>query len=101
MSPVSLMMSLQTLLSPELAEGLDSRFGFRFGAVGYVATVAGGRLMVDRGDPTNCAVTFTGSSKDVTAVVHGGAPLEMIDVEGDLDLARRFKMLFPLPPKLA
>ena len=40
MSHVSVMMSLQTLLSPELAQGLDARFGFRLGDVSYVATLA-------------------------------------------------------------
>ena len=33
MSHVSVIMSLQTLLSPALAEGLDARIGFRFGDV--------------------------------------------------------------------
>ena len=31
MSHVSVIMSLQTLLSPERAEGIDARIGFRFG----------------------------------------------------------------------
>src|SRR3954466_7423486 len=39
MGHVSLIMSLQTLLSPVLAEGIDARFGFRFGDADYVATV--------------------------------------------------------------
>jgi DNA-binding HxlR family transcriptional regulator len=100
MSPVSVMMSFQTLLSPELAQGVDARFGFRFGPVSYVATLSDGRLAVDRGEPKDCDVTFTGSPMDVVAVVHGGAPLEMIEIEGDMELARRFKTLFPLPPKV-
>src|SRR3954451_13143546 len=39
MSHVSLMMSLQTLFSPERAQGLRARVGFRLGDVSYVATV--------------------------------------------------------------
>ena len=27
-------------------------------------------------------------------------PLETIDVEGDMELAKRFTTLFPLPPKV-
>jgi DNA-binding HxlR family transcriptional regulator len=100
MSPVSVMMSFQTLLSRELSEGVDARFGFRFGPVSYVATLADGRLAIERGEVRDCDVTFTGSPTDVVAVVHGGAPLEMIGVEGDMELARRFKTLFPLPPKV-
>src|SRR4051795_5577839 len=37
MGHVSLVMSLQTLLSPGLAEGLDARIGFTFGDASYVA----------------------------------------------------------------
>ena len=48
MSHVSVMMSLQTLISPERAEGLNARIGFRFGDATYVATVHDGRLDVER-----------------------------------------------------
>jgi hypothetical protein len=34
-------------------------------------------------------------------VVYGGAPLESMDVQGDISLARRFITLFPLPEKAA
>src|SRR4051812_47296483 len=37
MGHVSVIMSLQTLLSPALAEGLRARIGFRFGEASYVA----------------------------------------------------------------
>ena len=36
MSHVSIIMSLQTLISPERARGLDARIGFRFGDANYV-----------------------------------------------------------------
>ena len=49
MSHVSVMMSLQTLISPERAKGFDARIGFRLGDASYVATVADGRLEVERG----------------------------------------------------
>src|SRR3954453_17495141 len=39
MSHAAVMMSLQTLLSPERAKGLAGRFGFRFGPASYVATL--------------------------------------------------------------
>jgi DNA-binding HxlR family transcriptional regulator len=100
MSHVSLIMSLQTLLSPALAKGIDARIGFRLGEASYVATVHDGRLDVERREAEDCDVTFTGKSNDVAAVIHGGAPLEMIEVEGDMALAKRFLTLFPLPPKV-
>lgn len=99
MSHVSLLMSLQTLLSEERANGLDARIGFRLGEANYVATIQGGKLDVDRARVENCDLIFTATPSEVAAVIHGGAPFETIELEGDLDLARRFVTLFPLPPK--
>ena len=100
MSHVSVIMSFQTLLSPTLAEGLDARIGFRFGEASYVTTVRDGRLDVQRGEVEDCDVVFTGSPTEIAAVVHGGAPFDTVGVEGDVELARRFAKLFPLPAKV-
>jgi len=100
MSHVSVIMSLQTLISSALAEGLDARIGFQFGDTSYVTTVHDGRLDVERTKVENCDVVFTGAPSEVAAVIHGGAPFELIRVDGDLKLARRFVKLFPLPPKV-
>jgi DNA-binding HxlR family transcriptional regulator len=101
MSHVSVMMSLQTLFSPERAEGLCARIGFRLGDASYVATVSPDRLEVERRDVAGSDVTFAGSPTEVAGVIHGGAPLETIGVEGDIELARRFTTLFPLPAKVS
>ena len=101
MSHVSVVMSLQTLISAERAEGLDARVGFRFGDTNYVVTVHDGALDVARGDGGPCDVTFIGSPTDIAGVIHGGAPFDTIRVEGDLALADRFRTLFPLPEKVA
>ncbi|HEY6662552.1 MAG TPA: winged helix-turn-helix transcriptional regulator [Sphingomicrobium sp.] len=101
MSHVSVMMSLQTLISAERAAGLDARICFRFGETNYVATVRGGKLDIERRDCDDCDVTFIGAPSDVAGVIHGGAPFETIRVEGDLALANRFRTLFPLPEKVA
>jgi DNA-binding HxlR family transcriptional regulator len=100
MSHVSIIMSLQTLLSPALADGLDARIGFRLGEANYVTRLHDGRLDVKRGELADCDVEFIGTSSQVAAVIHGGAPFETIKVEGDMELARRFVTLFPLPPKV-
>ena len=100
MSHVSVVMSLQTLISPERAGGLRARIGFRFGDISYVATVHEGRLDVERGPLEDCDVEFSGTPSEIAAVIHGGAPLEMVDVMGDMELAKRFTTLFPLPPKV-
>lgn len=101
MGHVSTIMSLQTLLSPTLADGLNARIGFRFGDADYVTTLHDGRLDVERGEATDCDVTFIGPPTAVVGVIHGGAPFETIRVDGDLDLARRFVKLFPLPAKVS
>jgi DNA-binding HxlR family transcriptional regulator len=100
MSHVSIMMSLQTLISRARAEGLDERIGFQLGDTSYVATVHDGQLDIERGAITDCAVTFIGAPTDVAAVIHGGAPFDLIEVKGDMELAKRFVTLFPLPPKI-
>lgn len=100
MSHVSVMMSLQTLICPARAAGLDARVGFRFGETSYVATIRDGRLHVDRTAAEHCDLVFTAAPSAVAAVIHGGAPLETIDVKGDMELAKRFLTLFPLPPKI-
>lgn len=100
MSHVSVIMSLQTLLSPSLADGLDARIGFRFGEANYVTRLRDGRLDVERGAATDCDVEFVGTATAVAAVIHGGAPLEMVEVKGDMELAKRFITLFPLPTKV-
>jgi DNA-binding HxlR family transcriptional regulator len=100
MSHVSVMMSLETLLSPELAEGLDARIGFQFGETSYIGTIRDGRLDVRRSPIEDCALVFTGAPSALAAVVHGGAPFDLIQVEGDMDLAKRFVKLFPLPAKV-
>jgi DNA-binding HxlR family transcriptional regulator len=100
MSHVSVIMSFQTLLSPVRAQGLDAQIGFRFGDASYLTTIRDGRLDVARGDPEGADVTFIGAASDIAGVVHGGAPLETIGVEGDIALARRFLTLFPLPEKV-
>ena len=100
MGHVSVLMSLQTLISSERAEGIDAQICFRLGEAAYVATVRDGRLDVERRDGDDCDVTFIGAPSAVAGVIHGGAPFETIQVTGDMDLARRFVTLFPLPSKV-
>ena len=100
MSHVSLLMSMQTLISPERAEGFSARIGFRLDDASYVATVHDGRLDVERHPPEDCDVTFIGSPSAVAGVIHGGAPFATIRIEGDMEIAERFRTLFPLPEKV-
>lgn len=98
-SHVAIMMSLETMLDPQRATGIDARLGFRLGEASYRATLCDGRLKIERQPADDCDTLFIASPAALAAVVYGGAPLETITVEGDLQLARRFVTLFPLPPK--
>ncbi|HEY8433515.1 MAG TPA: helix-turn-helix domain-containing protein, partial [Sphingomicrobium sp.] len=82
MSHVSVIMSLQTLISAELAAGMSARIGFHFGDVDYVTIVRDGRLEVERAPVKDCDVVFKGTPSEIAAVIHGGAPLEMVEVKG-------------------
>ena len=99
MSHVSVIMSLQTLLSSDLAGEMRAKVGFSFGDVSYVTSLHDGRLDVERRPVEDADVTFIGEPTAIAAVIHGGAPFETIRVEGDLELAKRFVTLFPLPSK--
>src|SRR5689334_16402559 len=99
-SAVSIMMSMQTMFDAARARDLDARIGFRFGQVGYVAEVRDGCFEARRQQPDDVDVLFSGQPGQIAGVLYGGAPLETIDVEGDLELARRYVTLFPLPPKV-
>jgi DNA-binding HxlR family transcriptional regulator len=98
-SHVAIMMSLQTMIDPKRAADLTGRLGFRFGEASYVATLRDGKLEIERGDLRDCDVVITATPSELAGVIYGGAPLEIIGIEGDLALAKRFLTLFPLPPK--
>ncbi len=99
-SHVSIMMSMQTMFDAERAGDLAARVGFRFGEVAYAADIAGGRIDVRRGEPQGADLLFTAQPAQIAGVLYGGAPLETVEVKGDMGLAKRFTMLFPLPPKI-
>ncbi len=100
-SGVSILLSFRTMIDRAKARGIDARIGFRFGESGYVAYLRDGQIDVSRGDPAGCDVIFTAAPTALAAVVYGGAPIDSIGVEGDMELAKRFTTLFPLPPKVA
>jgi hypothetical protein len=93
------MLSLETMIDPERAKGMEATIGFRMGDVDYVGKLANGRLEIERGDMAGADVIFSAQPAALVGVVYGGAPMETIGVEGDVSLAGRFVRLFPLPSK--
>lgn len=101
MSHAAIMMSLQTMIDAERARGIEWSFGFRFGPTGYSAHLRDSELHVERRMPEGCDVVMTTTPEGLAAVIYGGAPIETVHPEGDIELARRFVNLFPLPEKVA
>ena len=99
-SPVSIMMSMQTMLDATRAGGFSARACFRFGDTTFVARIEDGAIEVSRGSAEGCDFTVSASPEEVAAVLYGGAPINVIRVDGDLARATRFVTLFPLPPKV-
>lgn len=99
-SAVSVMMSMQTMFDAERAGDMYARIGFRFGNVAYVVDVRDGAIDVRRGDAEGANLLFTAEPGQIAGVLYGGAPLESVEAEGDMELAKRFITLFPLPPKV-
>ena len=99
-SPVSIIMSMQTMFDADRAEGIDARVGFRFGDLAFTADIAGGEFNVRRTEPDGADLIFRGTPDQLAGLLYGGAPLDIIDFEGDRRLAERFATLFPLPPKV-
>ena len=100
-SGVSILLSFRTMFDPARAKGLDARIGFVFGGTCYVLRISGGVLTVARGEVGDCQLVFRGEPSVLAGVVYGGLPLDLMQVEGDQALARRFVDLFELPPKAA
>jgi DNA-binding HxlR family transcriptional regulator len=100
LSAVSILLSFRTMLSEKKARGMEAHFGFVFGHDQYVARLRKSRLKIVRAPAVACDVVFTAEPTALAAVVYGGAPLDLIGIEGDRDLARRFLALFSLPPKV-
>ena len=106
LSAVSLFLSFRTMLDAERARGLVARVGFRIGAETFLARLARGRIVLERGPLENVDVVFAGAAPAIAAAVYGGQPLTaleragMLAIDGDRALAERFVTLFPLPPKV-
>lgn len=100
-SPVSLMLSLRTMMSVEEAGSLEARIqldmtGERFFWIRAKGQVGIGRAAIEAPD-----LVIRGTPSDIAGYVYGGAPLSSIEIEGDAKLAALLPSLFPMPEKAA
>ncbi|QIL01726.1 helix-turn-helix transcriptional regulator [Sphingomonas sinipercae] len=98
-SPVSIMMSMQTMFDPAKADGFAARLAFRFGERSYVAEVADRDIEVRQAPAEGADVVFDASPQQLAGFLYGGAPIETVAFTGDKATAQRFAGFFELPPK--
>ena len=103
MSPVSVILSLRTMIDRSAIGDLHATIGMRFGEEEFRGVLKDGALLIDRGDAAGADAIFIGDPNALVAVIYGGARFEDVSdaltVEGDRDVADRFVRLFPVPPK--
>lgn len=107
LSPVSLMLSLRTMLDRTRAQDFDVRIGFSIAGERFVAELANGELPIRRGDADGAEAVFRAPDAGVlAAAIYAGVPVETMErdaglaITGDRALALRFMGLFALPDKL-
>lgn len=104
-SPVSLILSLRTMVDTAAAGDLVARLGFRYGEEAFYWTIDHGVVSLGRGLPSDPHIVFGGETGGVAALIYAGVPLEaleadgLITVEGDRALAARLGQFFPMPQK--
>ncbi|WP_326523750.1 winged helix-turn-helix transcriptional regulator [Sphingomonas sp.] len=106
-SPVSLMLSLRTMIDVGAAGDMVARLGFRFGDEEFHWTIDHGAIALGRGLPPDPHIVFGGEPGAVAALVYAGVPIDALEadgkltVAGDRDLACRLRDYFPMPDKAA
>ncbi|BBD98696.1 transcriptional regulator [Sphingobium amiense] len=103
MSPVSVILSLRTMIDRSRIGDMNATIGLRFGEEEFLGSFRDGDFHIDRGAAAGADVLIDGDQNALVAIIYGGAPWEgfagALRVEGDRALAQRFARLFPLPPK--
>jgi DNA-binding HxlR family transcriptional regulator len=106
LSPVSLMLSLRTMVDKVRAKELEATIGFDVAGENYLAELKDGRLPIRRADIEGAQVTFRAPVAPLLAAVFYGKvpPQELaaqgVGIDGDRALADRFVDLFHLPAKV-
>lgn len=99
-SPVSLMLSLRTMLSPAAAGDLAARIQLVMNDEPFFwVRNKQGEIGIGRGAVEGPDLIIRGSPSQIAAYVYAGAPLSSLDVEGDRKLAAKLPDFFPMPEK--
>lgn len=105
LSPVSVVMSLETMFDAARAGKARLDVGLVFGDESFRLRVADGTLAAQRAEVEGAEVVFDTQPSVLAGAVYGGAPFAVLEAEGLLNLtgdraaAERFATFFDLPPK--
>jgi len=108
LSPVSMMLSMRTMIDHQAAASFDAKVGLFIGEDRFIARLEGGMMPIERASedesveiafhaplPSTLAAMFYGKVPFAELEAHAG-----LVIEGDRALAERFVALFELPPKV-
>jgi DNA-binding HxlR family transcriptional regulator len=98
-SPVSLMLSLKTMLSPMAAGDFAARIQLFMNGEPYFWVREDGEVRIGRGGIDGPDLVLKGSPSAIAGFVYVGAPLSSIEAEGDLEIAAKLPSFFPMPDK--
>ena len=98
-SPVSLMLSLRTMMSLAAAGDLEARIQLDMGSEHFFWIRKSGEVRIGRGEVDDPDLVLRGTPSAIAGYVYAGAPASSIGIEGDEQLAERLPSLFPMPEK--
>jgi len=108
LTPVSLMLSMRTMIDPAAAQGWEVGVHFEVGAERFVGRLAHGELRIMRAGPEleGADITFRATHANAyLPVFYGkqplGSPGTTLVGEGDAARIERFIAMFKLPPRQA
>ncbi len=100
-SPVSLMLSLRTMMSPEAAGDLEAKIQLDMAGEHFFWIREAGQVRIGRGAIDAPDLILRGTPSQIAGYTYAGAPLSSIEIEGDAKLAALLPDLFPMPAKAA
>lgn len=104
-SAVSCMLSLRATFDALRAQDLQAQATLAMGDGLFGIALSNGQLQMARGPAAQAQVRFSGTPRQLAAVLHGMLPWRAVKqagevlIEGDQPLARKLVSLFPLPEK--
>ena len=107
LSPISIIMSLETMFDAQKAGDARIDAGVAFGDDAFRVRVADGALTAERAEVEGADVVFDTQPPVLAGAIYGGAPFAALEAEGLLTLtgdrakAERFVTFFELPEKAA